>query len=251
MREKSSLVQAIGIVAGLLVFACAGPVTGFPSEGKVTLEELQKLSVRPADQRIWYGDHELQFGDLWLPQDGDRPYPVVILIHGGCWRSHLDLDYIAPVAAALADADVAVWSLEYRRVGQSGGGWPGTLEDVARGADYLRTLAGDYPLDLERVVTAGHSAGGHLALWLATRPVQPTESPLFVLSPLKVKGAVSLAGVTDLRQSVDPATEVCGGSALQLLGGPPDEVPDRYDALSPIERLPFGEIGRASCRERG
>lgn len=206
---------------------------------KVTLEELQELSVAAADERIWYGDDKLQFGDLRLPS-GEGPHPVVIVIHGGCWLSHLDLEYISPMNAALTDNGLATWSLEYRRVGNPGGGWPGTLEDVARGADYLKVLAKKYPLDLSRVVTVGHSAGGHLALWLATRSLLPVDSPLYVDDPLLVQGAVSLAGVTDLRRSIDPRTEVCQGSAVQLLGGTPDEVPVRYDVASPIQLLPFG-----------
>ena len=90
---------------------------------------------------------------------------------------------------------IAAWSIEYRRVGDAGGGWPGTFEDVAAGFDYLRVLGKDYPLDLTHVIVSGHSAGGHLAYWLAGRPNVPEESPLHKPQPaLAMHGVVALAG---------------------------------------------------------
>src|SRR5262245_60200302 len=131
----------------------------------------------------------MQFGELRLP-GGDGPHPVVIAIHGGFWKAAYGLDHIGPVCEALAGAGVATWNLEYRRIGNPGGGWPGTLEDVALGAGHLREIAGEHRLDLKRVVVVGHSAGGHLALWLAGRG-RSRDMPL--------RGVVSLAGVADLR----------------------------------------------------
>src|SRR5215470_13314808 len=131
--------------------------------------------VPQADHRIAYGPNEFQFGELRLPK-GEGRSPVAIVIHGGCWMSEYGLSYMGHLSAALTEAGVATWSVEYRRIGNKGGGWPGTFEDVSRAADHLRTLAKTYPLDLSRVIATGHSAGGHLALWLAARKLLPKDS---------------------------------------------------------------------------
>ena len=111
--------------------------------------------------------------ELRLPK-GPGPHPVVVVVHGGCWQAPWGFDHVRSLAAALTAEGYATWSLEYRRLGDPGGGWPGTLEDVARGADHLREVARAHPLDLDRVVALGHSAGGQLALWLAAGPACPT-----------------------------------------------------------------------------
>lgn len=204
-----------------------------------TLERLLSAPP-PADERIAYGELPSQFGDLRLPRlAGDGSYPVVVYLHGGFWRAAYSLDLGARSCAELtATHGFATWNLEYRRLGEDGGGWPGTFQDVARGADHLRHLAQQYPLDLERVVFIGHSAGGHLALWLAARSRIPEGDPLAVGSPLQPRGAVSLAGVVDLRRGWE--LNLSNGVVGDLLGGSPDEVPDRYAAASPVELLPTG-----------
>src|SRR5260370_3919740 len=116
-----------------------------------------------------YGTESLQFGELYLPGE-PGPHRTVILIHGGYWPARYGLDLMTGLAEDLAARGYAAWNIEYRRVGDPGGGWPGTLLDVAFAADYLRILAPTYALDLQRVVSLGHSAGGHLAIWLATPP---------------------------------------------------------------------------------
>src|SRR5947209_5684909 len=118
--------------------------------------------------RLPYGPEYLQFGELYLPA-GDGPFPVIPLIHGGYWRARYDLTLMDGLAEDLARRGYAAWNIEYRRVGDEGGGWPGTFLDVALATDYLRELAITYPLNLQKVVTMGHSAGGHLALWLVAR----------------------------------------------------------------------------------
>jgi len=125
-----------------------------------------------------------------------------------------------------------VWAPEYRRIGDAGGGWPGTFDDVGSAVDFVRTLAATEPaVDTERVVVAGHSAGGHLALWAATRPQTSASVP--------IAGVVGLAAITDLAAyGAQPGS--CNASVTPLLGGGPAEVPDRYRAASPIERLPIG-----------
>jgi acetyl esterase/lipase len=175
-------------------------------------------------RRSFYGSATLQFGDLRVP-DGVPLSPIAIVIHGGYWRNRYGLDYIVPMCEALTAAGIATWNLEYRRIGDSGGGWPGTFEDVAAGAEHLKVLSSEFNLDLNRAVTVGHSAGGQLAFWLAS------EKKWFT-------GAVSLAGVLDLRRSWELG--LSDHIVAQFLGGSPKEVPDRYDFASPLERLPIG-----------
>ncbi|WNG43429.1 alpha/beta hydrolase [Archangium minus] len=191
----------------------------------------------PADLRIPYGDGTYQFGDLRLPP-GEGPHPVVVVVHGGFWRAKYDLEHVGHLCADLTQRGYATWSLEYRRVGHPGGGWTGTFEDVARGTDHLRALADRYPLDLKRVVVLGHSAGGHLALWLAGRGRLKPGQPLYVEKPFALRGAVSLAGVVDLERAF--ALRLGDGIVESFLGGTPEQVPERYALASPAALLPLG-----------
>jgi acetyl esterase/lipase len=191
----------------------------------------------PADQRIAYGPDERQFGELRLPP-GEGPHPLAIGVHGGFWRARYDLAHFGHVCAALTARGVATWNIEYRRLGDRGGGWPGTFLDVARAADYARELASTYHLDLDRVLTIGHSAGGHLALWLAARHRITPESPIATPDPLPLRAAVALAGVLDLARA--EALKLSENVTRQLLGGTPADAPERYAAASPIELLPLG-----------
>jgi len=190
--------------------------------------------VPPADHRIAYGSNEFQFGELRLPK-GAGPHPIVIIIHGGCWMSQYGLSYMGHLSAALTEVGVATWSIEYRRIGNQGGGWPGTFEDVSRAADHLRTLAKSHPLDLNRVVAIGHSAGGHLALWLAARKQAPKDSPVYSPDPLSLRGVVSLAGITDLRRT----GTACDENVPPLMGGSAKDKTEIYNQASPIELLPL------------
>lgn len=190
-----------------------------------------------ADARNQYGDGQYQFGDLRLP-DAEEPYPLVIAIHGGYWRSRYDLAYLGHACAALRRRGVATWNIEYRRIGQPGGGWPGTFVDVALAADYVRELVNEYPIDRTRVVAVGHSAGGHLACWLATRHNIAPQSELHVEYPLALRGVVSLAGVLDLRRAWE--LQLSANATQELLREPPEAAPARYAATSPIELLPAG-----------
>jgi acetyl esterase/lipase len=201
-----------------------------------TVDDYLHLPTIPADQRIPYGEEADQFGDLYLPS-GDTSHPVAIVIHGGCWRAQYDLVPIGSFCDALRQEGLAVWSLEYRRLG-NGGGWPATFQDVAAGIDFLRVLAGRFPLDLTRVISIGHSAGGHLALWAGGRHRLPGYSPLYKSHPLPVIGIVSLAGIPDLAAAV--RWDLCQGACAELLGGTPDERPERYQQASPVELLPLG-----------
>lgn len=199
------------VVAGVAMMGCGAT-------------SILELHPPPADARIAYGDAPQQFGDLRMPH-GAGPFPVVIVIHGGYWRSAYGLEHIGHLCAALTRAGAATWSLEYRRIGDPGGGWPGAGEDVVRGTQHLKALAAKYPLDLNRVVVIGHSAGGQLALWLAAQHKLP------------LSGVVALAAVSDLRRAWE--LRLSRGVVADLLGGTPAEVPERYRQASPIELLPL------------
>ena len=182
-----------------------------------------------------YGPGADRFGELWRPA-GDGPWPVVALLHGGFWRAQRTLELMRPLAADLAGRGFAAWNLEYRRVGQPGGGWPGTCEDVAAGLDHLARLAGREPLDLDRLVVAGHSAGGHLALWSASRPGLPAGAP--GAGPLVApRLVVSLAGVCDLHAGA--AGGIGEGAVAEFLGASPDQAPERYRLASPWPACPW------------
>jgi acetyl esterase/lipase len=190
-------------------------------------------------QRLSYGPLPLHFADLYLPATAG-PHPVVVLIHGGFWRNPYTLTLMDGLAQDLATQGIAAWNIEYRRVGDEGGGWPGTMQDVAAATDHLRALAATYQLDLQRVVSVGHSAGGHLALWLAARFNLP---PTHFLTPeretaIKLLSAVSQAGAVDLMQTWQ--LNLGRGAVAELLGGSPEDVLDRYIAASPAALLPLG-----------
>lgn len=187
---------------------------------------------------LGYGSEPLQFAELYLP-DNNGLHPVVILIHGGYWRARYGLDLMTGLAKDLANRGIAAWNIEYRRVGDPGGGWPGTFLDVALAADYLRSVAPTYALDLQRVISIGHSAGGHLALWLAGRRNLAQNSPLAITDqPLALAGAISLAGVVDLELAW--RLHLSNGAVIDLLEGGFEEVPDRYMGASPPVLLPLG-----------
>jgi acetyl esterase/lipase len=197
------------------------------------------MPLPPPGERISYGDGPQQFGELRLPKR-DGPFPTVVLIHGGCWQSGFDYRYITHLASWLAEQGVATWTIEYRRLGDDGAGFPGTFLDVAHAADMLRTIAAKSAIDLTRVYAAGHSAGGQLALWLASRAKLTETSDLFVKDPLPIRGVLGLAAITDLAQYRIGPPKSCHASVEPLLGGPPEKVAARYAETSPAERLPLG-----------
>lgn len=187
----------------------------------------------PLARQVAYGEHPDQVGILHLPV-GNGPWPGVVLIHGGFWRWGWDRTLMTHLARDLAARGFAAWNIEYRRVGQEGGGWPGTLADVAAAADAVADME---EIDPARVVTVGHSAGGHLALWLAGRHRLPPDAPGGE-PRLRLRGAVSQAGVADLVQGA--VEDLGGGACAALLGGTPSEVPERYGFASPAALLPLG-----------
>ncbi len=192
---------------------------------------------RPAaDRRIAYGRDPLQHVDLWLPA-GAAPHPVVLMVHGGCWQTDIaDASIMNYIADALRARGIAVWNIEYRGVDRPGGGYPGTFLDVAAAADALGKSGPALGLKVDRVVAFGHSAGGHLALWLAARPKIAATSPLHVGHPLPIGTAISIGGLPDLEAATTPPGDTCGADAVHKLTG---DRPNRYADTSPVALLPF------------
>lgn len=221
---------------GLLV-ACAPPVSSddamLPSTVVMQPDDAIPSNISPPEPllvRRAYGDAPEQFGVLHLPGGVGAALPVVVLVHGGFWRNQYHLTLMDPLAADLTRRGYAVWNIEYRRIGDAGGGWPGTLTDVADAVDELAAMASDHPIDPERVAIVGHSAGGHLALWAAGRAGLPDGSPGAdpAVTPMV---AVGQGAVVDLLGAA--AKPLGNGAVIELLGGTPNEVPERYVAAHP------------------
>jgi acetyl esterase/lipase len=176
-----------------------------------------------------YGPQPSQVAELHVPP-GPGPHPVAVVLHGGHWRPKWGKIVTRPISVDLARRGWAAWNVEYRRLGPDGGGWPETFDDVAAAIDHLAALD-DPRLDLDRVTVVGHSAGGQLALWAAARPGLPAGAPGSDPS-VAVRQVVALAAVTHLRYA--------GPVAHVLLGGDPDQVPDRWEQADPIARVPLG-----------
>ncbi|MFN3820045.1 alpha/beta hydrolase family protein [Blastomonas sp.] len=184
---------------------------------------------RPAaDRTLTYGEDPLQVVDLWLPE-GKGPHPVVVMIHGGCWQTEIaTLDIMNYIAADLRDEGIAVWNIDYRGVDR-GGGYPGTYQDVGAAADMLAAQAKALNLDLGTTIAMGHSAGGHLALWLAARQALPASEPLRGTTPLRIDAAISQAGIADLRAAMQREGHACGTQAPKAMAG------DAFALTSPPE----------------
>lgn len=194
----------------------------------VARESIQVLFEPPPtdpDVRIAYGSEPLQFGDLRLPTS-DGPHPLVVFIHGGYWQAIYNLTHAGHVCADLAGHGVATWNVEYRRIGDPGGGWPGCLEDVTAAIKHVCSLAEQHPLDLDRVVVMGHSAGGHLALMVMRE------------TPISARAVISLSGVVDLALIHETGDD--NGVMSRMLGGTPEQAPDRWREVSPRFHVPLG-----------
>ena len=185
----------------------------------MSAEDILSKPPPPPDARIAYGSDPHQFGELRLPKAAGSP-PLALMIHGGFWREKYNLMHAGHLCAALTKAGVATLNIEYRRVGNPGGGWPGSLHDIEAAFQFISATAKDKRLDLDRVVVLGHSAGGQLALALAAR--HPS-----------LRGMVALAPVSDLRNAYDH--HLSNDAVVEFLGGPPSEAPDAYAEASPVE----------------
>lgn len=208
----------------------------------MTPPEFQAIPAAKADARLQYGPTKTHIGDIRVPTNKPGPHPVAVLIHGGCFQAKFaNLNELSQLGEALRRDGIATWNIEYRALGQPGGGWPGTYQDIGLAIDHLRTLASRYRLDLSKVIVIGHSAGGHLANWSASRAKLPAAGPLSAPSPIKPVGIVNLAGLPDLREHTKAYEQACDGPVIhQMLGGDPAIVKANGIAASPVERLPLG-----------
>lgn len=204
----------------------------------ITVEEYINFPVVPADVRLTYGTDENHFIDLFLPEAASDKRPVILLIHGGCWRAQYGLGQMGHFARTMSQHGIVVANIEYRRIG-NGGGWPNTFLDVGAAADFLKTIATEYKLDLTNITAVGHSAGGHLVLWTAIRDQINPLSVLHTANPLPIKAVVSLAGVADLVEG--DAREICQSAIAELMDGKPADVAENYLAGSPRNYLPLGK----------
>jgi acetyl esterase/lipase len=182
-------------------------------------EDILELAPPPLDARIAYGTDRNQFGEIRLPKSSG-PFPLVMNIHGGFWRARYDLGHAGHLCAALTAKGLATWNVEYRRVGNAGGGWPGTFEDVRNAYRFLPQLAHRYQLESTKVLVMGHSAGGELALCLAAH--EPS-----------LKHVISLAGVVDLQQAWE--LHLGNDAVVDFLGGEPSQIGDYYREADPME----------------
>lgn len=199
------------------------------------------LTARPrpkADATVSYGPDPYQKANVWVPA-GKGPHPVVVMVHGGCWQTKIaDRTLMDWIAADLRGEGIAVWNIDYRGVDRAGGGYPGTFADVAAATDRLRVEANRFSLDTRRVVAVGHSAGGHLALWLAGRARLPRSSPLRTAHPLRIAHVVSLGGLPDLADTAASPDNGCGTDVVAKLIGAGRT--DPYADTSVPRLLPLG-----------
>ena len=243
IATRASIHIGAALLAAVVVLVVVlSPVTSFGG-GSDAADDVSPV-------RVSYGSDPLQFGELWLPSSDTTTSaapPVVVLIHGGFWRNPYGLDLMTPLAQDLVARGAAVWNIEYRRIGDEGGGWPGTLADVGAAIDALAAFGPDADaatrpdvttdtpvdtvLDLDRVTVIGHSAGGHLALWSAGRHLLPPDSPGAdpAVRPIRVVGQ---GPVGDL--AVAAADHLGSNAVIELLGGSIEEYPERYAAATPV-----------------
>jgi acetyl esterase/lipase len=190
------------------------------------------------DLRMRYGSDPSQFVELRFPK-GKGPFPLLFVVHGGFWQARYDLSHIGHLCAAFTSKGMITSNIEYRRIGNPSGGWPGTFQDISLATrSVIEAMSSDSRFDLAHTAIIGHSAGGHLALWLVGSHRINKDSPLYDNQKLAIADAISLAGVSDVRLAW--RQKLGHGIVTRLMGGTPDEYPDRYDAGSPIELLPTG-----------
>jgi acetyl esterase/lipase len=219
---------------------CTLLVTGIASAAPMNLADYLALSGPAPTAKLAYGSAPSQYAELFRPA-GAGPFPVVVLVHGGCWTVEFGgIEQMRNLAGALAAQGIAVWNVEYRRVDEAGGGYPGTYQDINAALDLLGTQAARHRLDLARIVAVGHSAGGQLVQWIAGRSKIPATSPLFQRDPLPVREIISLGGLADLRRERALIKSSCGRTTAELAGKPSSTRPDVFADTNPADLIPNG-----------
>lgn len=210
----------LAAAAALALAACSMSTSApTPPGALMTWPDLLERPRPEESASIRYGEAAMQRVDLFLPE-GPGPHPTVLMVHGGCWQTDIaDRRIMNWTADDLRKRGIAVWNIDYRGVDRDGGGYPGTFLDTAAAADALRANAARYNLDISPLVAVGHSAGGHLALWLAARPKLPADSPLRTGSPIAIDTVVSLGGLPDLEEAARPPGSGCGTAVIGKLTG--------------------------------
>ena len=216
--------------------------SGLDPAAPMTLTDYLALTGPAPTATIAYGGAPSQYAELFRPA-GDGPFPVAVLVHGGCWSiKYGGIEQVRNLAGALAALGIAVWSVEYRRVDEEGGGYPGTYLDMHAALDLLGEQAQRQQLDLGRLVAIGHSAGGQLVQWIAGRERIAPASPLFRANLLPVRNIVSLGGLADLRHERALIAHSCGRSTVELAGSPSAGRPDVFADTNAADLMPNGSV---------
>jgi acetyl esterase/lipase len=223
-------------IALALLVASALPLTAMAKPKLLTWADLTARPRPQPDATLSYGPDAMQKVDVWLPATA-APRPVVLMVHGGCWQTSIaDRRLMDWIADDLRREGIAVWNIDYRGVDRAGGGYPGTFADAAAASDLLLRDGRRFGLDLSRVVAVGHSAGGHLALWLAGRAKLPPNSPLRLPgTPLPIAHVISLGGLPDLEATAASPDNGCGTEVVaRLVGDPPHYADTSVPRLLPL-----------------
>ena len=226
MKLRDSVWQKLFIGAPAVMLALAACSAGSAQadpvyaavDANVPYGAVASLPADPPAVRLAYGNDPLQFGELWLPATAE-PVSLVVFVHGGCWLNAYDVQHTYALSTALTQAGYAVWSLEYRRTGDPGGGWPGTFEDILAGLAFVDNLA-EYGVTTDQYVLAGHSAGGHLALLAGARVSA-------------ARAVIGLAAITDI-ETYAAGNNSCQTATPQFMGGMPAQKPAEYQAANPV-----------------
>ena len=230
-------------LGGLACATLASIALAFPAPAAepMTLNEYMTLKGPAPSEHIAYGTAHLQYVELFKPA-GPGPFPVVVLIHGGCFQNQYQgMPQMRGMAGALAGKGIAVWSIEYRGVDTPGGGYPGTFLDIRSAVDLLAAQASARRLDTQRLVVVGHSAGAVFSLWLAGRQNLPMSSPLFEAVSLPIRKVVALGGFGDFRVANSTTMRArCGVDARQITGSPTAARPNVYTDTNPFDLTPNG-----------
>lgn len=226
ITKRFSRFLVLGLFLTTPPLLAADSTIAYPAvEANVAYDAVENLPFRPAEHRLAYGDAPLQYALLWNPilAEDTAPKALIVFIHGGCWQNTYTVEHSFALSTALSQEGYAVLSVEYRRSGDSGGGWPGTYDDIRAAFEFTKQLQ-SRDLDPLPVVALGHSAGGHLALLAGAQ-----ESSL--------RGVVGLAAITDIIHYAQ-GTNSCESAATEFMGGDFASRMTEYHAANPVEKRP-------------